>query len=503
MAAAQGLLLTGATGFLGRFLLRDLLAAGRRVIVLARDTPSTPARERVAELVAFARDSLGVHLPEPTVLTGDLTAPGLGLSAADRCWLGRRCHAVLHAAARVEFRRSADGEPWRTNVEGTQHLLDLCAELGLTEMHHVSTAFVCGNRAGPIGEDELERGQDFHNDYERSKHEAERRVRQAYGPRATVYRPSILVGDSRTGYTSSYHGLYRLLAAADRLAHPGPGRRSLPVRLPLTGTEPRNLVPVDWAAQAIVRLIDVPRCHGHTFHLVATEPVLARDIRASAEEALGIDGAQWAGSDRTSLTALERLLNEQWRDYWPYLAGDPVFDCRHTRAALPDWPAPRVDRKLLVRLIRFAKAAGWGRSDQAASGRPAVDCADFIERFFPAAARQSALARIPLDVTVALDVGGPDGGCWTCRWENGDLVEVRRGRAADAHVAFRLDVPTFATIALGRQSPQDAFFNRQIEIEGDVERGLKLAVLFEQFLRECPYRPEQRMETTDAVASLV
>ena len=104
------ILLTGATGFLGRYLLRELLAAGRPVAVLARDARGRPARERVDELVAFGSESLGRALPQPVVLSGDLALPGLGLGAAERDWLARHCRTVLHCAACVTLRRTLDGE---------------------------------------------------------------------------------------------------------------------------------------------------------------------------------------------------------------------------------------------------------------------------------------------------------------------------------------------------------------------------------------------------------
>ncbi len=490
-------LLTGATGFLGRYLLRDLLASGRQVAVLARDARGLSADERIRELSATWAAA------PPVVLSGDLRAPGLGLSAADRQWAARHVRCVVHAAADVSFRRSPAGDPWATNVEGTERLLELCAALGVSEFHHVSTAFVCGDRAGPVGEDELDRGQGFHNDYERSKFEAERRVRAAGGVRATVYRPSVVVGDSRTGYTGSYHGLYRFLELGARLAAPPPtrpsGRRSLPLRLPLTGSEPRNLVPVDWVARAVVRLVNDPRRHGLTYHLVAREPVPMRDIEAVAAEVLAIDGVRWAGPGPLSEpTALEGLFWQQVRDYWPYLRGDPVFDCRNTRAALPDLPAPALDRALLTRLIRFAVADRWGRHGRPAARDGGVDCARYVEEFFPEAARRSALARVPLDLTVAVAVTGPGGGAWSLRWAGGNLVSVGRGPEPAAAVTYRMDVATFGAVVSGRLSPHDAFLARQVEIEGDVEKGLKLAVLFGHFVQEFPFAPPP--EAADAVA---
>jgi nucleoside-diphosphate-sugar epimerase len=502
-------LLTGATGFLGRYLLRELLASGRRVAVLVRDAGSLSAEERVRALMSQQHD----RPANPVVLAGDVCVPGLGLSIAGRIWLARHCARVVHAAADVSLRRTLLSDPWQTNAEGTQRVLDLCANLGIGELHQVSTAFVCGDRAGPVREDELDQGQAFHNDYERSKFEAERRVRAARNVRATVYRPSVIVGDSRTGCTSSYHGFYRFLELGSRLATPPapasssvpaagvPGRRVLPLRLPFTGDEPRNLVPVDWVARAIVSLVDQPHWHGRTYHLTARTPVLVRDVKEVAEEVLGIDGVRWAEPGAAEApTRLEEVFREQLGEYWPYLSGDPAFDCRNTLAALPRLPVPHVDRALLSRLILFAVADRWGRPDREPSrGGAGADCSRYVEQFFPESARRSSLARVPLDVTVGLEVAGRGGGCWTCRWVGGEPI-VRRGLAPGADVVYRTDLATFDAVVRGRQTPQEAFFARRIEIEGDIEKGLKLAALFGQLVKECPYAPDLHAEHHHAIA---
>jgi nucleoside-diphosphate-sugar epimerase len=507
MSDSGTILLTGATGFLGRYLLRELLTSGRRVAVLARDARSTPAAERVRELTSTWADELGARLPGPIVLTGDVRDPGLGLQAAERAWLARHCRAVLHAAADVALRRAPGSDPWATNVEGTEHVLALCSAVGIPEVHHVSTAFVCGDRPGPVGEDELGCGQGFHNDYEASKFQAERRVRAARGIRATVYRPSVIVGDSRTGFTTSYHGFYRFLELAARLASPpstpaasAEGWRSLPLRLPFTGDEPHNLVPVDWVARAVVRIVGRPGSHGRTYHLVATTPVRVREVKDVAGELLRIDGARWGpGGVPGDRSPLEELFLGQLREYWPYLGGDPAFDCRNTRAALPDLPAPRLDRDVLARLIRFAVADRWGRARARKPGpRGLIDCRRYVEEFFPEAVPRSSLARLPIAVTVGLHVHGAGGGRWWFRCGGGRVLEVRRGTERGAEVVYRMDGPTFEAVVTGRQTPQDAFLARRIEIEGDVEKALKLAVLFGHFVAECPFAPAPHREATDA-----
>src|SRR5215468_11858127 len=104
MQAKPAIFLTGGTGLLGRYLLRDLLAAGYRVTMLVRDSLEAKAADRVAELMAFCSDSLRKQLPLPVVMAGDLTAPGLGLMAADRRWLAGQGLALVHAAAQVDHR---------------------------------------------------------------------------------------------------------------------------------------------------------------------------------------------------------------------------------------------------------------------------------------------------------------------------------------------------------------------------------------------------------------
>lgn len=255
MLERRGVLLTGATGLLGQYLLRDLLLQAHPVAVLVRDSRKERAAERIAQMLAHWSERFRRKLPTPTILNSDLGRDALGLTAVDRWWLRRHCRTVIHSAASLSFRRTPDGEPWRTNVEGMQALLALCRDAGVSEWHQVSTAFVCGRRADMITEEDRDASQGFHNAYEESKWQAERLVRGTPRLCATIYRPAVIVGDSRTGHTSSFNGLYRFLELAVRLASmqsPG-GATRLPLRLALSGDEAWNLVPVDWVAQAIVR----------------------------------------------------------------------------------------------------------------------------------------------------------------------------------------------------------------------------------------------------------
>jgi thioester reductase-like protein len=482
----QGILLTGATGLVGRYLLCDLLAAGQTVAVLVRGQGGVSAAERVEQLLSFARQSVGARLPVPQVLEGDLTLPGLGLGVAAKRWLASYVGTVLHSAAQVGHQPTPDGEPWQTNVEGTRRLLELCRSLGIESVHHLSTAFVCGDRRGRVHEDELDRGTGPANAYEASKFAAEQLLRQFPGIHATIYRPSVIVGDSRTGYTSSYHHFYRFLELAVRLsARPGPGGRRqqrLPLRLPLTGEETQNLIPVDWIARAVVALMMRPRWHGRTFHLVARKPVPLREIKAFIEDRLKLVGMRWAGPEGVKdPTPLEQLVLEQFKDYWCYLHRNLQFDCRNTQLALPDVPPPVIDRDLMERLLTFALEDRWGRGSTPHARESG--CAHYLERVLPEQIRRFVLARaVPAEVVFALEIRGPGGGVWSCRWQGDGVLEVRPGSTAAAGTVFRTHVATFDDLLGGRQTVQSAFFDGHIEMRGDVEQGLKLGVLIGQFL---------------------
>jgi thioester reductase-like protein len=504
MPERRGILLTGATGSLGRYLLRDLLVEGRAVTVLVRGSDAGQAPARIAAIVDFWSTRLGRRLPIPTVLSGDLVQIGLGLTGADRNWLGRQCRTVVHCAASLSLCRTREGEPWRTNVEGTRSLLALCRQVGLSEWHQVSTAFVCGRRTGLIAEDDGDTSRGFHNAYEESKWQAEQVVRETSGIGATIYRPAVIVGDSRTGYASSFHGLYRFLELAARLAS---GPAGLPLRLPLCSDEVWNLVCVDWVSRAMVALLARPHWHGRPFHLVARSSVSTRFVRDVAAAVLDLAGVQLVGREGvTNPSRQEQWFLEGLREYWPYFAGNPRFTSTNTNAALPDLPPPRVDRPLLERLIRFAVANRWGRSD-ARSTKAHRDvsslssCAEYIERIFPRQARQSQLAReAGLNLAVGIDLHGPGGGQWCCQWNDGELIAIKRGSTSGAAIIYHTDTTTFQAIVSGRETPQEAFFEQRIAITGDLESALKLAVLFAQFLAENPTSRCHRMEVLDSTS---
>ena len=367
------ILLTGATGFLGRFLLRDLSAAGHRVAVLVRGDGRRSAEERTDALLDDWEVRAGVRPATPVVLAGDLREDGLGLDEDARDFVRERVDLVLHCAASLSFTPSADGEPARTNVGGTRALLQLCRETGVRDFHHVSTAYVAGTATGRVFEGPADESVPPGNPYERSKRDAERLVRAAGGADGflappTFYRPAIIVGDSATGFTTTFHGFYAVLRVCQLVADAVRDGRSDDVgrrRITLAGHELKHLVPVEWVSAAITRLVGDRRTHGRTYHLTPDAPVTVETMRRVLGETTGLDGVRFVGPDfhLDEPSLFERTFYDGIHVYNSYWRDDPVFDRTHTAAALPDLPCPPISQETLAKLARFAVAARFRHRD--------------------------------------------------------------------------------------------------------------------------------------------
>jgi thioester reductase-like protein len=337
-----GVVLTGATGFVGsellaRFLERD----DRHVYALVRAENDEAAAARVP-----SHERL-------TAVAADIERPGLGLDDRTADAIADAATTVVHCAASVSFDYDLE-KSRRVNVEGSRHLVELagrCARRGdgLERLSYVSTAYVAGTHRGVFREDQLDVGQDFRNPYEQSKFEAETLLReQADGLPLQVLRPSIVVGERRTGRTSSFNVLYGPLKAFARGKLPAiPGRRSSPV----------DIVPVDYVADAVHELAS--QGPDGTFHLVAGEnattvgrllKLASRHLRKRPPPVL-------------PPTVYRRLAHPLLRKRYVALRRSemyfPYFDMRVRFATRRFPPAPSVEG-YFDRLIEFAQASRWG-----------------------------------------------------------------------------------------------------------------------------------------------
>jgi long-chain acyl-CoA synthetase len=351
-------LLTGATGFVGmEVLARWLDRTDRRVYALVRAPDEDAAAERLRGVVATLYGDGDAHRERLVAVPGDLERPPLRLPDAARAELSH----VVHCAASVSFTLGLP-ESRSINVEGTRRVLALAAECpALERFTYVSTAYVAGTHDGLFGEHELDVGQGFRNSYERSKHEAEALVRSSALP-VQVLRPSIVVGDRRTGFTTAFNVLYAPLRLFSRGTYAAlPARRSAPV----------DVVPVDYVADAAVELCE----HGGdgTYHLVAGRrattvgrlmDLAARHFDRRPPPTVPPTLYRRLVHPLLKLRAGERRRRalERSEVYFPYFATRVRYDDARARAALE--PAGiRVSpvEDYFDRLADFAVRSRWGR----------------------------------------------------------------------------------------------------------------------------------------------
>jgi thioester reductase-like protein len=366
----EAILLTGATGFVGMAVLARLLEqTDRDVVVLVRAASRSRADARLDAVLGSVFDAPERYRGRVSAICGDLTAPGLGLGA-EREWIAEEVCEVIHGAASVAFDLPL-AESRSINAEGTRRVLDLAEDCaargrGLRRMTYVSTAYVAGDRHGCAREAELAVGQGFRNAYEQSKHEAERLVwsRRERLP-VTIVRPSIVVGERGTGWTTSFNVVYGPLRAFASGTYPViPGRRDAVL----------DIVTVDHVADAILALAASPAAAGGTFHVVAGEQAttLGELVRLAARRFER--RAPRLVPPRIYRSALHPLIlrradpNTRRRlvrseAYFPYFSLDLRFDDHHARDLLDPLGIRATPlREYFDTLVDFAEAAHWGRT---------------------------------------------------------------------------------------------------------------------------------------------
>jgi len=257
---------TGATGFIGRNLVQRLLKREGTVYALVR----AGSRGRLEEL----RTSFGPDGARVVPIAGDLALAGLGVSEEDALTLRGDVDHFFHLAAIYDMTAGAEAQEI-ANVEGTRHAVELAGTIEAGCFHHVSSIAVAGMYRGEWREDMFEEaeGLDTHP-YFRTKHESERVVREDCSRPWRVYRPGIVVGDSRTGEIDKVDGPYYGFKLLQQM------RRVLPTWLPTVGIEGGeiNIVPVDYVADAIDHIAHKPGLDGQAFSLTDPNPKTAGEM---------------------------------------------------------------------------------------------------------------------------------------------------------------------------------------------------------------------------------
>jgi thioester reductase-like protein len=250
---------TGATGFIGRFLVERLLARGQPIYALVR----RGSQKKLAGL----RERLGASDKQIVAVVGDLAKPRLGLSDADLRKLKGKVDHFFHLAAIYDVEASAEAQR-AANVDGTRHAVELADALDAGIFHHVSSIAAAGLYEGTFREDMFEEAEELDHPYFRTKHDSEGIVRAESTRPFRIYRPGFVVGHSKTGEIDKIDGPYYFFKAIQKM------REFLPQWMPTIGIEGGriNIVPVDFVADAIDYLAHRKGLDGKTFHLTDPEP---------------------------------------------------------------------------------------------------------------------------------------------------------------------------------------------------------------------------------------
>ncbi len=318
---------TGFPGFIGRRVVASLLTADPEIRVAAL------VEERLAGEARAVAEQLDEQRIE--IVAGDIGERRLGLSNDDYERLAAETTVAYHLAAAYDLAVPAHVAQ-RVNVEGTGHVLDLCRRCErLERLNYVSTAYVAGLRRGVVYEHELALGQQFPNHYASTKFQAELWVQSAMDKvPTTIYRPAIVVGDSRTGETQKFDGPYYLLRVISQMVRSN-------VAIPQFGrsSAPFNVVPVDFVVDALAAGAADNDAVGETLHLVDPEPTSAYEVMrllsreyAGREPTVRIPAGLVAGSLR--LGPVRELFGGAPSEGIRYLNHPARFDTRRAEAVL-------------------------------------------------------------------------------------------------------------------------------------------------------------------------
>ena len=338
---------TGGTGLIGSFLIPRLLQAfpDSRILLLVRSADQQELNLRLAHLRSWIEREVSIPELESRIegVRGDILLERLGIPLPRLRDILKSATHIIHGAATIRFDHPLE-EARKINVGGTRRMLQLADEAAqhgtLKRFLYVGTSSVSGQRAGSIYEHELEMGQQFFNTYEQSKCESERLVRDVMDRiPATVVRPSIVIGDSRSGRTTSFNVVYIPL----RLFY-----RGILDALPGNPDTLMDLVPVDWVDDVIVHLLRTERASGKVCHITAG-PGRAVSLSAMIERATSYfeQHAPLAHSRSSSFVSMEEFRRrlERWGSraetlltqldtLMPYVTVNRLFDSRTTDGIL-------------------------------------------------------------------------------------------------------------------------------------------------------------------------
>ena len=337
----MGYFVTGATGFIGRFLVANLLRKRKGPVYVL-------VRKDSLKKLGDVGQRMGWDMKRVVAVEGDMTRTNCGVSPARIKALQGKVKHFFHLAAIYDLTASAEAQR-KANIDGTAHALDLAVALKAGCFHHTSSIAAAGLYPGVFREDMFEEAEGLDDPYLRTKHESEGLVRAEKRVKWRIYRPGMVVGHSQTGEMDKIDGPYYFFTFLKKL------REMLPPWMPTLGLEGGriNIVPVDFVADAMDYIAHKPRLDGQCFHLTDPEPMRVGEVlntfaRAghAPEMTMRIDARMFAfipGGVRSavgSLPPVRRFVGMLLRDFQvpketlKFLTYPTRFDNRQAERAL-------------------------------------------------------------------------------------------------------------------------------------------------------------------------
>ena len=393
------ILVTGSTGFLGSAITQRLLVSGckLKLLIRKRDNDSSQIsyvlESLLKELIlgnqsdedlqyqcrvvgeGSNKDKLlqELFISNVEIYEGDITSRGFGLETQEYTRLCNEVDEVFHCAAVTHFEMQGADEHMVVNVKGTENVLQFANSGKQKRFHYISTAYVAGKQNGIIGENKMVNEPLFNNEYERSKFVAEQLVieyAKSNDIPYTIYRPGIIVGDSKTGATCKFDNLYLfvkvLFNVKNSFAEYKNGDLSdTIIRVPGDPDALINLVPIDYVADAIVAILEKRESIGGIYHITNPNPPRLCELRDLVVALLEIKDMYVEINrelEKQSLNTVEKLFLRQTRSYYSYLFSKLRFNDSNTQKALEGTGiiCPHMTKELVAVLIDYAVSHNWG-----------------------------------------------------------------------------------------------------------------------------------------------
>lgn len=379
----QTIFLTGATGFLGSFILNKLLEKGYTTIILCRSLKEKSAKQRISAILKWFNKDIKDY-PNLRIFEGNLDEKGFGIDQGDYNFILKNTDEFIHCASNTDFAEKNRDKIENTNIRSLNNVFIFEESTKIKHFHYISTAYACGNVQKTCYE-KLYETTDFTNVYEETKNKAEHLVAeyclQANIP-YTIYRPSIVYGNSITGRSRKFNALYfpvKSIAylkkimlrdiqtrSGERAAQMGVRLKSdkkilMPLRMKYIEGSRIDVIPIEYFTNVMINIFEKKINQG-IFNITNSSPTNLKILTDYTSRYLSIDGLETVEGEITDKTALEKLLDSYINLYLPYIEDVRVFDNSNTNKVIQgEIKCPELSYEVFKKCMDYAISVEWGK----------------------------------------------------------------------------------------------------------------------------------------------